>query len=235
MKKILIGLVSLIMLNLPLSSNAMLVEDPTEWAKTTMIYHQLVEQLQKTEAQYSLLQEQYQKLQLLEADAEGHYGYGGLINGISDLSQREWSPSTWAGALQGLSGNNPARYQQLVKLYQSAHPTLSQSQFQQGASADSARDYSEQVQTNDAASVNASYAFNNVQQHLQHIYNLSSRIEQTPNTKAATDLNSRLLTELAYINVQQVKMQAMLNQQLAQRSASQIQAETDEAKFNTIH
>lgn len=214
-------------IGLPISANAMVVEDPTEWAKTMMVYHKL-------EAELTQLQDEYSELKLLQADAEGHYGYGGLLNGASDLTEREWSPSNWQDALQGLSGGNPSRYQQLLQAYQAAHPTLSQSAFEHGSSASSAENYIQEVHTNDAASVNATYAFNNVQQRLKNIYALSKNIDKAKNTKAAIDLNNRLLTEVAYINVQQVKMQALLNEQMAQRAASRIASETEEAKFNTI-
>ena len=212
---------------LPLPANAVLVEDPTEWAKTMMVYHKL-------EAELAQLQDEYRELKLLKADAEGHYGYGGLLNGASDLTAREWSPSNWQDALKGLSGDNPSRYQQLLQAYQAAHPTLSQRAFTHGASAEAAKNYRQEVHTNEAASVNATYAFNNVEQRLRAIYALSKNIDHAQNTKAAIDLNSRLLTEVAYINVQQVKMQALLNEQMAQSAASRIESETQEAKFNTI-
>ncbi len=226
---------------LPLSGQALMVEDPTEWSKTAMVYKQLVQQLQVAQQQYAQLQQQYQlmnqqyqQIQQMRADAEGHYGYGNLLNTVEDLAQREWSPPTWQDALQGLSGGNPARYQQLLQSYTAAHPTLSQTAYVNGASPQKAEEYAEEIQTNDAASVNASFAFNDVQQQLNHIYALSSNIEKTNDTKAATDLNGRLLTEIAYVQVQQLKMQTVLNEQLAQQGARQIEASTEAAEFNTI-
>ena len=76
----------------------------------------MAEQIQQLEKQYTLLNNTYQnaqaqlnKVKELASDAEGHYGYGGLMNGANDLAQRQWSPDDWKSALKGLSGGNEAR------------------------------------------------------------------------------------------------------------------------------
>ena len=198
-------------------------------------------EFQKLKQQYKLLNQTYNNAiqRLTEAktlvkDSEGHYGFGSLDNSAADLKQREWSPSNWQDALKGLSGGNAARYQQLLSEYKKNHHTLSQTDFAKGAGSARALNYNQQVQTNQAAAVQTSYAFNDVQQHLQSVHQLSAQIEQAKNTKAAVDLNSRLLTELAYISVQELKMQTLMNQQLAQQSASNISAETQNASFNEL-
>ena len=82
--------------------------------------------------------------------------------------------------------------------------------------------------------VNATYAFDNIKTHLETIYQLSQRIDQAQNTKAAVDLNSRLLAEVAYIQAQNLKMQILMNQQMAQVNADSIAVKTSSAKFNTL-
>lgn len=94
--------------------------------------------------------------------------------------------------------------------------------------------YAQDVQVNRAATVNATYAFDDIKTHLNTIHELSQQIDQAKNTKAATDLNSRLLTEMAYIQTQELKMQILLNQQLAQANADAIADKTASAKFNTL-
>lgn len=234
--KILQAIVPLIVITVlyPLNSFAIMVEDPTEWSKTAMVYKELVSQLHEAQAQYAKLQQQYQEMKMLRLDSEGHYGYGNLWNTKEDLLQREWSAPTWQSALQGLSGSNPLRYKQLLQSYQASHPTLSQQQFLKGASSDKAREYHQEIQTNQAAAVNSSYAFNNSEKDLKRIYSISSNIEKTNTIKAATDLNGRLLTEIAYMQVQQIKMQTILNQEIAEQNARQIETSTEAAKFNTL-
>ena len=114
------------------------------------------------------------------------------------------------------------------------HPTLSENEYEKGASADKAKQYKQQVETNRAVSVNAIYAFNDIKAQLKSVHDLSAKIEQAKNTKAAVDLNSRLLTEIAFIQIQELKMQTLLNQQLAQAGASRIADETQAAKFNRL-
>ena len=135
---------------------------------------------------------------------------------------------------QGVSGGNPARYQELIKTYQQDHPHLSTSDYQKGASRDQAKTYARDVQVNRAAMVNATYAFNTIKTHLTNIHALSQKIDQTPNSKAAMDLNTRLITEVAYIQTQELKMQVILNQQFAQSNADALAAQSASAKFNRL-
>lgn len=202
---------------------------------------QLVQQVQEMEKQYETLQQTYQNAQQqlskqeeIAQDVEGHYGYGDLLNSAQDLTNREWSPDTWEDALQGLSGGNPDRYKELLAEYQKNYPSLSVSDYTKGASAGLATQYQQAVESNQASSVNATYAFNNIKQHLEDVNQLSQQIEQTKDTKAAMDLNTRVQSEMAYISIQELKMQAMLNQQLADQGAQNIAEKTSAAQFGTL-
>lgn len=201
----------------------------------------LIKSYNQLKSQYDLLRQTYQnaKQQLDQAkqltqDAEGHYGFGRLFNSEQDFNRQTWSPDNWKSALQGLSGGNPARYQELVNAYQQDHPVLSESNYEKGASHDQAKVYTQDVEVNRAAMVNATYAFDDIKTHLSTIYQLSQKIDQAQNTKAAVDLNSRLLAEVAYIQAQNLKMQILMNQQMAQVNADTIAVKTASAKFNTL-
>lgn len=201
----------------------------------------LIKNFNQLKSQYELLQQTYQNAQhqleqvkQLTSDSEGHYGFGNFLNGEQDFNTRSWSPDNWKSALQGLSGGNPARYQELVNAYQQDHPVLSESNYEKGASHDQAKVYTQDVEVNRAAMVNATYAFDDIKTHLSTIYQLSQKIDQAQNTKAAVDLNSRLLAEVAYIQAQNLKMQILMNQQMAQVNADTIAVKTASAKFNTL-
>lgn len=200
------------------------VEDYGEWFRTAQEINQLSQN-------YTMLQNQYQTMKDQYGAMTGHYGYGGLFNNMQD---REWSPNSWDDALKGLSGGNNARYQQLLAAYQANHQTLPTQEYQKSTSPSQAQVYQQQVQTNRAASVNASYAFNTIKSHLEKVQALSQKIESTQNTKAAMDLNSRLVAELAFIQLQELKMQTIVNEQLAQESSNSIAEKTDAAKFNEL-
>lgn len=191
-------------------------------------------ELKKLQQQYQLMQQQLDTAKEIASDAEGHYGFGDLLNGTQDLVKRQWSPNNWDDALKGLSGGNPARYEQLLAEYKQNHPTLSQSDYEKGESATNAIIYQQDVNTNRAASVNATYAFNTINKQLANVHELSAQIEKAKNTKAAMDLNSRLLTQVAYIQIQELKMQTVVNQQLAQSASDKIASQTAAAKFNRL-
>lgn len=202
---------------------------------------QMVMQFIQLKKQYEVLQNSYRNSQMqlatareIAKDEEGHYGYGNLLNSAENLKDREWSPDNWDDALKGLSGGNPERYRELLREYQQNHPTLSQEEYEKGADKDQAKSYIQQVQENRTAKVNADYAFNDINKHLQNIYKLSGQIDKATDEKAALDLNSRLVAETAYIQTQMLKMQILLNEQLAEQSAGNIEAQTEKAKFDKL-
>ena len=55
-----------------------------------------------------------------------------------------------------------------------------------------------------------------INQHIAALHKLSQQIEKTANTKGAVDLNSRLITELGFIQLMSLRLQALTSQQLAQ-------------------
>ncbi len=204
-------------------------------------YIHMAQELSQLEKEYQVLKDAYKNAQdqleqqkNLVTNSQGHYGFGSLQDGQGDLNNREWSPNSWDAALKGLSGGNAERYNQLLTEYRKNHQTLMPQDYKKGASEASSELYEQQIKTNQAASVNATYAFNDIEQSLKNVHELARQIESSPNTKASMDLNARLMAEVAYIQIQELKMQALLNEQMAQRNSDQISAETQSAKFNRL-
>ncbi len=219
----------------PMSANALVpVIDFASIQRLIAQYDQLMRQYHVIKKTYHNAQQRLKQAKRIASDAEGHYGYGNLLNSSADLTQREWSPNNWQDALKGVAGGNPARYQQLVAQYKHNHPSLSASDYQQDNSQAKTKNYEQQVQTNQAVGVQATYAFNQIKTQLQHVHQLSTKIDQANNTKAALDLNSRLLTALGYISIQELKMQTLMTQQLAQDGANSVAAHTQSATFNQL-
>ena len=168
------------------------------------------------------------------AELAKHFGYGDLLNSDDDLSARKWSPDTWDSALQGLSGGNDDRYKELVDDYQKNHPYLSSDDMKKGASSAYATDYEQQIETNRAAMAHASYSFESVNEHLDNIKELSSQINKAENPKAIEEINARINAEVAYLQVEQIKSMAIMNEQLAQNQASELVHEKAASEFNQI-
>ena len=199
-----------------------------------MILAKLTAQLKQLKEQYDLLHNQFVKTKELVNNTRGNYGYGRIGERHSDQLNRSWAPATWDAAAKNLSGGNTSRYQELLREYQNDHPRLSKTQYSKGASNARVSLYLQSVHTNDAASALSTGAFNSVHQHLKDIDYLTSKIEKAPNSKAATDLNSRLVAELAYISVEELKMQAVQNKQLSQQSENRLDGLRREAIFNRL-
>lgn len=156
---------------------------------------------------------------------------GSFLNKTEEQNARKWSASEWA---EIVSGGNGSRYQELLEDYQKAHPTLSTSEASDGMSAENATDYKQQVETNQAASSQATYAFNNTNSHLDTINQLSEKINEETDTKHIQDLTARMNAEIAYLQVEIIKGIAVMNQQMAQQQATEIHDKTEAAKFNKI-
>jgi len=201
-------------------------------------FDQILEALIKIEGYTSGTQEATQAIDALNDNEfkalAAHFGYGDLLNSDEDQSARKWSPDTWDSALQGLSGGNNDRYKQLVDEYQKNHPTLSSDDMKKGASDAYAANYEQQVETNRAAMAHASYSFEEVNKHLDNIKELSSQINKAENPKAIEEINARINAEVAYLQVEQIKSMAIMNEQLAQTQASELVHEKAASEFNQI-
>lgn len=162
------------------------------------------------------------------------FGYGDLLNDDEAQKDREWSPDSWEDALEAQSGGNSERYQQLVDEYKANHPYLADEEMQKGSSASNASDYEQQVQTNRAAMSHASYSFEDVNKHLENINELSKKINEDSNPKAIAEINARINAEVAYLQVEQIKSLAVLNEQMAQDQASGLVHEKAASEFNQI-
>lgn len=199
---------------------------------------QLASQLSQLREQYNLLRNTYEMgqsqldgIKSIRDFNSGNYGLGDLENSLDSLRNWQNSADDWEGALNNVAGGNPVRYAQLVKAYEASHPTLSETEYLKGGSAGHLQQYKQKQAVNRAASVQATYAFNDINKHLKTIHKLSAQIDKTPNTKSAMDLNARLITELAYISVMHLKLQTIVSQQMSQENADLLAEEADMVRF----
>ncbi|KTD49604.1 vir protein B5 [Legionella rubrilucens] len=220
--------------SLPVHADILSVADAAMLTKAIEQLEQLRSQYQLLSQTYSTAQSQLENMQQLKNFNSGHYGFGGLANSHADLNARQWSPNTWDDALHNIAGGNPARYQELVKAYQRNHVILDDATYRKGASLTRLKEYKNNVAVNQAVSVQATYAFNEVNRHLKAIHDLSNHIDKAANTKAAIDLNSRLLAEIAYIQTENLKLQTLMSQQVAQESSTTLATENDNVRFNAL-
>ena len=203
-------------------------------AQSMKQYAVLMKQLKQLKKQVAQADTMIDQGKQAVKDMEGHYGYGKLLDSQTDFQKRNWAPKTWDDALKALSGGNSARYQELLKAYHVNYPTLSDKQFSNGASQSLLKRYKNLVQENRASTAIANKEYEDIDNHLKTIHALTQKIESASNTKAAMDLNSRLVAELSYISVEQLRMQTLINHQVAAEAFDDISARSREAIFNQL-
>jgi type IV secretion system protein VirB5 len=235
------SLISALLLTLSLPATATIPVPVTSPVIDVAAIAKLGEQLKQMKEQYELFNKIHQNaesqlgsLNQLKDFNSGAYGYGNLENGLNELKNRQSSANTWDDALKNIAGGNPSRYAELVSAYERAHPDLGTEVLSKGTSPAHLAQYQQHRALNKAASVETTYAFNEVNQHVKSIHTLSSQIEKAPNTKSALDLNSRLIAELAYIEVINLKLQTVISQQLAQSGANELADDSEMIRFNTL-
>lgn len=217
-------------------SVALPVEDFGEWIRTVQVSAQLKDQMSTLLQQYQTLQDQYSQMKQQYSASTGNYGWGNW-NNTQDILQKErqWAAGDWSSALKGMAGGNPARYQELLQEYETAHETMATNQFQNGSDTHLAASYQNEVETNEASATTATYEFNDINQHLNTLYQLGQQIENASSNsdlKAAIDLNSRIQLEIAYIAIEELRMQTILNQQMAEMQSARITAENEASTYN---
>ncbi|KTD20123.1 type IV secretion system protein [Legionella londiniensis] len=200
-----------------------------------------LKQLNELQTQYRVLNDTYQatksqvdNLNHLKSMNSGHYGFGDLNNGLDALQSWQSPVSTWQDALHNLSGGNPERYQALIDAYEKNHPSLSESNYARYTTSEKAARFKEDKAVNRAVQVQTTQSYNEINQHIAALHKLSQQIEKTANTKGAIDLNSRLITELGFIQLMSLRLQALMSQQIAQESLSELQDRAEMVQFNRL-
>lgn len=197
-----------------------------------------MKQLEELRNQYRTLNDTYltaknqlDSINRLKEMNTGHYGFGDLANGLDELNSWQSPTSTWEDALRNLSGGNADRYRALMQAYEANHPQLKEDNTKYMSQQEAAQ-FKEDKAVNRAVQVQTTDAYNQVNQHFEALQKLSKEIEKTSNTKGAIDLNSRLVTELGFIQLMQLRLTTLMSQQLSQDSLAELNDRAQMARFN---
>ncbi|MHA3320888.1 type IV secretion system protein [Legionella pneumophila] len=210
------------------------VEDAQMIALSLKQLNELQEQYRILRDTYESAQAQVENLNQLKSMNSGHYGFGDLNNGLDSLQNWQSPVSTWQDALQNLSGGNSSRYKELVAAYEKNHPALDEVSFKTNTSPAQAARFKEDKAVNRAVLVQTTESYNEINKHMEALHKLSKQIEHSSNTKGAIDLNSRLLTEIGFIQLMSLRLQALMSQQAAQDSLGDLQDRAEIARFNRL-
>ncbi|HHG8504983.1 TPA: type IV secretion system protein [Legionella pneumophila] len=228
-------LFSMLLVLSPISHADLLgVEDAQMIALSLKQLNELQEQYRILRDTYQSAQAQVENLNQLKSMNSGHYGFGDLNNGLDSLQSWQSPVSTWQDALQNLSGGNSSRYKELVAAYEKNHPGLDENSFKANTSPAQAARFKEDKAVNRAVLVQTTESYNEINKHMEALHKLSKQIEHSSNTKGAIDLNSRLLTEIGFIQLMSLRLQALMSQQAAQDSLADLQDRAEIARFNKL-
>ncbi|MAW59776.1 MAG: hypothetical protein CMJ94_02950 [Planctomycetes bacterium] len=186
-------------------------------------YNKAQEQLNATQSMLAKADTQIKSMENLSHANSGHYGFGRLENILKD---QQWSPDSWSDALNGVTTD--AKYKSLLDAYQKSHPSTD---LANGLAGSAVHDYKRAAAINKASAVQSEYALDDINKSLKRIHTLSLEIEKADNTKAAVDLNSRLLAEIAYLQTQNLKAQSIVNQQLAEAQALSLRDAKNKSQY----
>lgn len=201
------------------------VTDPTEHALTNTV-------IAKDLAIIGKLHDQITHLNSIKNNLSGVGTFGSLFNDQSQLNNRLTNAS-WDDALKNIAGGNVARYQELKSKYEAKHKLQSVSEYSKGVADEQKNSYKNSKETTEAASLNSEIEFNNINQELKNIHEISKKIDGAQTQKQISDLNARLMVELAYLQAESLRMQAIQNKQLSAQAAKNLAAKSFESQFTT--
>lgn len=170
----------------------------------------------------------------LTSTLQGNFGYGNLLNTQSDLNQMQWSNSNWQDVLNNVGGGNAQQFSIAQQAYANLYPIVNSSQIGQTlTNNDLTRiQYGQQSSISRAALTASSYSYNDINQHIQNIHNILAMLENQPSEKAAIDLNTRLIAEVSFIQLEELKQQDIQTQVIATQSQGVVNSLSDSSKFN---
>lgn len=170
----------------------------------------------------------------LISNLQGSFGYGSLLNTQTDLNQMLWSNNNWQDVLNNVGSGNAGQFSIAQKAYATLYPIVSSNQIGQTlTNNDLTRiQYGQQSAISRAALAASAYSYDQINQHILNIHNILAMLDNQPSEKAAIDLNTRLVAEISFIQLEELKEQNIQTQILATNSQGDVNSMSDSAKFD---
>lgn len=176
-------------------------------------YLQMVQQLEQLKAQLEQLRSQYQAI-------TGSYGIGALMQNET-LSAAGIVPGSWQEIVRlQQSGAFKSKTDYYESLMKHVDPALFANDKSRNAGA-----YQLSYDNTRAAFAVTDATYDAVETHRKNIQQLIHRIDSTQNLKEATDLNNRLVSENAMLQVSIARLSAVQNNLNASAQNDRVQAQ----------
>lgn len=150
-----------------------------------------------------------------------------------EQNARLWSADDWNQVLSQASNGNNARFQELMNSYSSMYPNVNSSQNINAKNLESTS-YAQAGQTTNAALATSNYTYDEINDHIKSLENILHEVDdanKNQNEKAAIDLNSRLVAELGFIQLEILKLQSVHTQMMATKNQSELNDDTVDKLF----
>lgn len=182
------------------------------------------------------LKEQKKQNDFLEKNLKGNYGYGKLNNDEASTRKRTWSQDNWNDVLQNTSTGNTQKFQAAQDAYAKLYPIVTKEELGKNLPANGVvRNYYDQASRISRSALAASQvSYDDINKHIRIIHDILAKLEEEKSEKAAIDLNTRLVAELSFIQLEQLKIQNMQTQLAATHMQDQVNGMSEAAKFNRI-
>ena len=176
-------------------------------------YAQMVEQVAQLKAQLEQLKNQYQAV-------TGNYGIGGL-NKSQTLSAASIVPGSWQ---EVVSLQQAGQYKTKMAYYETLMKSVDPALFVNDTSRNTGAYKLSYYNTRAAFSVTDA-TYDSVETHRKNIEQLIQRIDGTQNIKEATDLNNRLVSENAMLQISVARLAAVQNNLNASAANDRLQSQ----------
>lgn len=176
-------------------------------------YGQMVEQVAQLKAQLEQLKSQY-------AAVTGSYGLGALVRDET-FSAASIVPGSWQDVVRlQQSGAFKTKIDYYENLMKAVDPALFTNDKSRNAGA-----YKLSYDNTRAAFAVTDATYDSVETHRKNIEQLIQRIDSTQNVKEATDLNNRLVSENAMLQISVARLAAVQNNLNASAQNDKVQAQ----------
>lgn len=194
---------------------------------------QAVQQVSELKQQYEMLKKQYDELTALKDSMTGSYGFSSLLNELEDEQSRRPLPKTWqevvAAQADGFYGERLDHYSKLF-------PQIDTHLFVSSSHGREVKSYTLAKSNTQASFAAAEAVYDQIEKRIQTIEALIRQIDQTPNMKAAMNLNSRIVAETGFVSLDLARLNTMqLSLQAVVQNESNLALENHTEFFSTKH
>lgn len=192
----------------------------------------LVQQLDEMKKQYDMLKKQYDQAVAIKSNLQGNYGMGLLENGLKAAEGRRPLPKTWQEVVEmQKSGQLPGVFAGKKDYYKELLPSIDSKIMAQDPKDRASVAYQLSTDNTRAAFAAVETVYNNIENRMKNVEALVTQIDKTSNQKAATDLNSRIVAETNFINLEMMRLNSMQMALQASMQNNQNQATATHAEF----